>query len=63
MLTPREGETYLEGAVRRLKEELGIEADLSEKFHFIYKADVGVVFGSTESWIMCLWEIMKLISI
>lgn len=38
---PRNGETYLEGAQRRLKEELGIEAELSEKFHFIYKADVG----------------------
>ena len=39
---PREGETYLEGAQRRLKEELGIEAmELTPKFHFIYKADVG----------------------
>ena len=38
---PRIEETYLEGAKRRLKEELGIEADLSEKFSFIYKADVG----------------------
>ena len=39
---PRDGETYLEGAQRRLKEELGIEAmELSPKFHFIYKADVG----------------------
>lgn len=38
---PRNGETYLEGAKRRVKEELGIEVDLSEKFHFIYKADVG----------------------
>lgn len=38
---PRIGETYLEGAKRRVKEELGIEADLSEKFSFIYKADVG----------------------
>ncbi len=39
---PREGETYMEGAQRRLKEELGIEAmELSPKFHFIYKADVG----------------------
>ncbi|GAB0157173.1 isopentenyl-diphosphate Delta-isomerase [Chryseobacterium sp. Alg-005] len=38
---PRSGETYLEGAQRRLKEELGIVADLSEKFNFIYKADVG----------------------
>ncbi len=38
---PRIDETYLEGANRRLKEELGIEAELNEKFHFIYKADVG----------------------
>lgn len=38
---PRNGETYLEAANRRLKEELGIEANLTPKFHFIYKADVG----------------------
>ncbi|WP_346984835.1 isopentenyl-diphosphate Delta-isomerase [Chryseobacterium sp. POE27] len=38
---PRMEETYLEGAKRRVKEELGIETDLSEKFSFIYKADVG----------------------
>ena len=38
---PKENETYLEGARRRLKEELGIETELSEKFNFIYKADVG----------------------
>lgn len=38
---PRNEETYLEGAKRRLNEELGIDAELSEKFHFIYKADVG----------------------
>lgn len=38
---PRNGETYLEGANRRLKEELGIETNLNQKFHFIYKADVG----------------------
>lgn len=38
---PREGETYLQAAQRRLKEELGITCDLQEKFHFIYKADVG----------------------
>ncbi len=38
---PRNGETYLEAANRRLKEELGIEAELTPKFHFIYKADVG----------------------
>ncbi|MDP9961508.1 isopentenyl-diphosphate Delta-isomerase [Chryseobacterium lathyri] len=38
---PRENETYLEAAKRRLREELGIETELSEKFSFIYKADVG----------------------
>ena len=38
---PRAGETYLEAANRRLREELGIECLLTEKFHFIYKADVG----------------------
>ena len=38
---PRNNETYLEGAQRRLMEELGIQAELSPKFHFIYKADVG----------------------
>ena len=39
---PRDGETYLEAAQRRLKEELGIEGmELTPKFHFIYKADVG----------------------
>jgi isopentenyl-diphosphate delta-isomerase len=38
---PRIEETYLEGAKRRVREELGIEAELSEKFDFIYKADVG----------------------
>ncbi len=38
---PRIDETYLEGAKRRLKEELGIETELTEKFHFTYKAEVG----------------------
>lgn len=38
---PRENETYLDAAKRRLKEELGIESELTERFHFIYKADVG----------------------
>lgn len=38
---PKNGESYHQGAVRRLKEELGIQTDLTEKFHFIYKADVG----------------------
>lgn len=38
---PRMGETYKEAANRRLKEELGIETPIEEKFHFIYKANVG----------------------
>ncbi|MBU8882952.1 isopentenyl-diphosphate Delta-isomerase [Kaistella sp. DKR-2] len=38
---PRFDETYLQGAQRRMKEELGVEAELTEKFHFLYKADVG----------------------
>ena len=38
---PRSEESYMQGAQRRLKEELGIEAELTPKFHFIYKADVG----------------------
>lgn len=38
---PRINETCLEAAQRRLKEELGIETHLTERFHFIYKADVG----------------------
>lgn len=38
---PRIDETYSEGAKRRLKEELGIEAEITPRFHFIYKADVG----------------------
>ncbi|EJL72719.1 isopentenyl-diphosphate Delta-isomerase [Chryseobacterium populi] len=38
---PRKDETYLAGANRRIKEELGIATELSEKFSFIYKADVG----------------------
>lgn len=38
---PKNGESYIEAARRRLSEELGIEADLEKKFHFIYKADVG----------------------
>lgn len=38
---PRNDENYVDGANRRLKEELGIETQLTEKFNFIYKADVG----------------------
>lgn len=38
---PRADETYLQAAKRRLQEELGIQAELTPKFHFIYKAEVG----------------------
>ena len=38
---PRANETYKQAAERRIKEDLGITGDISEKFHFIYKADVG----------------------
>lgn len=38
---PRKDESYLEAAKRRLNEELGISADIQEKFYFIYKAKVG----------------------
>ena len=34
-------ETYEQAAKRRIKEELGIDCELEEKFWFIYKADVG----------------------
>ncbi|MDR0282497.1 MAG: isopentenyl-diphosphate Delta-isomerase [Candidatus Peribacteria bacterium] len=35
---PRDGESYLDAAHRRLLEEMGFDCDLEEKFHFIYKA-------------------------
>lgn len=38
---PRLGESYLEGAHRRLQEEMGFSCDLDYLFDFIYKADVG----------------------
>lgn len=34
---PRPGESYLEAAHRRLKEEMGMECELKELFNFIYK--------------------------
>jgi isopentenyl-diphosphate delta-isomerase len=37
---PRQGETSESCAKRRLKEEMGIEAKVEEKFSFIYKAEV-----------------------
>ena len=38
---PRKNETYLEAAHRRLQEEMGFDCKLEEKFHFIYKAQLG----------------------
>jgi len=53
----REGETNLEAANRRLKEEMGMECDLHYGFSFIYRAEIDnglteheldhVLFGST----------------
>jgi len=37
---PRAGETVLEAANRRLMEEMGIEADMQQQFHFVYKAEL-----------------------
>jgi isopentenyl-diphosphate delta-isomerase len=37
---PREGETNLECAHRRLNEELGFDTELEERFSFIYKSEV-----------------------
>jgi len=36
---PRQGEDVLEAAHRRLYEEMGIQCELKEIFHFIYKAN------------------------
>jgi isopentenyl-diphosphate delta-isomerase len=36
---PRDGETVLEAANRRLSEEMGMQTDLTILTHFIYKAD------------------------
>ncbi len=38
---PRKNESYLNGAQRRLYEEMGFTCQLEKKFDFIYKADVG----------------------
>jgi isopentenyl-diphosphate delta-isomerase len=37
---PRDGETSEACAVRRLKEEMGIDAKVKEQFSFVYKAEV-----------------------
>lgn len=34
---PKPGESCMEAAVRRLSEEMGLKADLTELFHFIYR--------------------------
>ncbi len=38
---PRDGESYIAAAQRRMMEEMGMQCELTEKFSFIYKADVG----------------------
>lgn len=45
---PRRGESYLACAKRRLVEEMGVNADVKEKFHFIYKARFNKEFGEHE---------------
>jgi isopentenyl-diphosphate delta-isomerase len=37
---PRDGETNLEAAQRRLREEMGISTPLQHRFSFIYKAQL-----------------------
>ena len=37
---PRENESYIDAAHRRLGEEMGFDCALEEKFHFIYKAQL-----------------------
>ena len=38
---PRQGESVIEAATRRLQEEMGMQCELEEKFTFIYQAKVG----------------------
>jgi len=38
---PRVGETILDAAHRRIKEEMGFDCVIEESFSFVYKADVG----------------------
>lgn len=37
---PRDGETAMEAAHRRLQEEMGFDCELEHRFHFIYKAEL-----------------------
>lgn len=45
---PFKDETYIACAKRRLREEMGFEAPLSEKFRFVYQADYDSVWGEHE---------------
>ena len=45
---PYKNETYLDCAGRRIREEMGFEADLTEIFRFIYRADYDGVWGEHE---------------
>lgn len=45
---PYKNESYSECASRRIREEMGFEADLKEKFRFIYRADYDEVWGEHE---------------
>ncbi len=38
---PRQGESVIEAASRRLKEEMGMQCDLKEIYSFLYQAKVG----------------------
>lgn len=46
---PYEGESFKDAAVRRIREEIGIDVDLMEIFRFIYNASiVNSLFGENE---------------
>lgn len=55
---PRQGESVIEAANRRLEEEMGMDCAMKQMFHFIYKAELDqglteheldhVVFGYTD---------------
>lgn len=45
---PYKDESYLDCAERRLKEEMGFETKLVEKFRFVYEADYDITWGEHE---------------
>ncbi len=45
---PYKGESYLDAAKRRLKEEMGISTEFKEKFRFIYQAKYDKEYGEHE---------------